>query len=150
MFNRIAPNAAATLLRSALGIIFLSHAYLKLAVFGVAATGQWFAAHGFPAWTAGPVAFAELLGGAALLLGVYTRAVVIGLVPVMLGALATHAPNGWFFSNPEGGYEYPVFLMAALGVQLLLGDGAYAVSTRFTRPRSDRAWAQVGDGSPAR
>lgn len=141
------PEAAAALHRLALGTVFLSHAYLKLAVFGLGGTGQWFAAHGFPAWTVYPVAFAELLGGAALVLGVLTRAVALGLVPVMLGALATHAPNGWFFSNPGGGYEYIVFLIAALGVQLILGDGAFALGTRLRAaiaPRPAREAVQAG------
>jgi putative oxidoreductase len=38
-----------------------------------------------------------------------------------------HAPNGWVFSAPNGGWEYPVFLALAALVQALLGDGALAL-----------------------
>jgi hypothetical protein len=32
------------------------------------------------------------------------------LLPVLLGALMVHAPNGWVFNAPNGGWEYPAFL----------------------------------------
>jgi putative oxidoreductase len=39
-----------------------------------------------------------------------------------------HLPNGWVFSAPNGGWEYPAFLMVASVVQALLGAGAYALN----------------------
>ncbi len=41
-----------------------------------------------------------------------------------------HVPNGWVFSAQGGGWEYPLFLIAASGVQALLGGGAFAVTKR--------------------
>ena len=41
-----------------------------------------------------------------------------------------HLQNGWVFSAQGGGWEYPVFLAIAAFVQLLLGDGAYALGAR--------------------
>jgi putative oxidoreductase len=38
-----------------------------------------------------------------------------------------HGANGWVFSNPGGGWEYPAFLIAASLAQTLLGDGAFAL-----------------------
>jgi putative oxidoreductase len=38
-----------------------------------------------------------------------------------------HAGNGWVFTAPNGGWEYPAFLIVASVVQFLLGDGAYAL-----------------------
>lgn len=122
-----APHIAALLLRATLGTVFVAHAGLKLFVYGLAGTAAFFAAHGFPSWTAYPVFAAELVGGLALLLGVGTRWVALGLVPVMLGALTVHWPNGFWFTAPEGGWEYVAFLTLALLVQALLGDGAYAL-----------------------
>ena len=60
-----------------------------------------------------------------------TRVVALALVPVLLGATWAHAGNGWLFSAPKGGWEYPAFWTVALVVQSLLGDGAFAL--RFTQ-----------------
>ena len=46
----------------------------------------------------------------------------------MLGALLPHVGNGWMFTGTGGGWEYPAFLVLALIAQVLLGDGAMAVS----------------------
>jgi putative oxidoreductase len=117
----------ATLLRIALGIVFLSHAYLKFGVFGLEGTSAFFAANGFPAWTAWPVAFAELGGGLLLLLGVHTRLVALGLLPVMLGAIATHWKAGFYFTSQGGGWEFPALMLVLLATQALVGDGAFAL-----------------------
>ena len=51
----------------------------------------------------------------------------------LLGALWVHWPNGWLFTNAEGGWEYPAFLAVAAAVQGLLGPGALAI--RLPRPK---------------
>jgi putative oxidoreductase len=117
----------ATLLRIALGITMLAHAYLKFGVFGMEGTSAFFAANGFPAWTAWPVAFAELGGGVLLLLGVHTRLVALGLVPILLGAIATHWKAGFYFTSQGGGWEFPALLLLLVGVQALVGNGAFAL-----------------------
>jgi hypothetical protein len=43
----------------------------------------------------------------------------------MLGAAVQHAGNGWLFTAPGGGWEFPAFLAAALLVQAGLGAGAW-------------------------
>lgn len=120
-------DLAPTALRIALGTVFLAHAYAKAFVFTFAGTAAYFAAHGFPGWTAYPVFLAELLGGAALVAGYRVRAVSLALLPIMLGALVPHLEHGWMFSNPGGGWEYVAFLLVALGSQTLLGSGAFAL-----------------------
>ena len=115
------------LLRTALGVVFLAHAYAKLALFTMPGTAAFFEANGFPGWTAYPVFAAEALGGLALLAGFRTRWVALGLVPIMLGALKPHVGNGWMFTGTGGGWEYVAFLIAALVAQALLCAGAYAV-----------------------
>ncbi|WP_394837359.1 DoxX family protein [Pendulispora rubella] len=117
-----------TALRLGLAAVFFGHSYAKLFVFTLPGTAQFFAAHGFPGWTAYPVTVAELLGAVALLLGLRTRIVAAALIAVLFGALRVHAPNGWMFSNAGGGWEYVAFLIAALGAQVLLGSGAYSVN----------------------
>jgi putative oxidoreductase len=115
------------LLRVSLGVMWIAHALLKLLVFTLPGTAQYFASIGFPGFLAYPVFAAELLGGVALLLGVYARQAALALVPVMAVAAWVHLPNGWVHTSTGGGWEYPVFLIAASISLWLLGDGAAAL-----------------------
>lgn len=119
---------AATVLRIALGTMWISHALLKLWVFTLPGTVKFFESVGLPGWAAYPVFAAELAGGAAMVLGLYARHVALGLLPIMLVATFVHVPNGWVFTNQGGGWEYPAFLSIALVVQALLGDGKAAMA----------------------
>ena len=122
------PALAAFILRLTLGILFILHAGLKIFAFTPAGTAAFFESLGFPGFLAYVVILAELAGGLALILGVYTRWVALALVPVLLGSIyAPHGAAGFFFSNEGGGWEYPAFWAVTLVVQALLGGGAYAV-----------------------
>lgn len=124
--TRMAPYAA-LLLRLALGVMFIAHGLLKWLVFTLPGTAEFFASVGFPGWTAYPVTFLEILGGAALILGVAVRPLAAVLTVELLGAATVHLSNGWLFSNKDGGWEYPVFLAVACAALALLGEGAYAL-----------------------
>ena len=129
--SRTAPYAA-LLLRVSLGILFLAHASLKLFVFSPAGTAKFFDSVGLPPALAYLVIAAEVAGGIALILGLWTRVAALALVPILLGAIFTvHGAAGFFFNNANGGWEYPAFWSIALVAQALLGDGAYAL--RFAR-----------------
>jgi len=125
--SRTAPYAA-LVLRLSLGTMFVAHALLKLVVFTLPGTAQFFQSMGLPGSLAYAVFAAELIGGVLLIAGVGTRWVSAALVPVLLGATWAHIGNGWLFSAPNGGWEYPAFLTMATVVQALLGDGAYALA----------------------
>ena len=139
-----------TVLRVSLGVMWIAHALLKLFVFTLPGTAQFFVTVGFPGFLAYPVFAAELLGGIALLLGVYARQVALVLVPVMAAAAWVHLPNGWLHTNAGGGWEYPAFLVAASIALWLLGDGAAAIkSSGLLVPRAvsfdfakDKRWAK--------
>ena len=126
MSNANTISYGALLLRVSLGVMFIAHAALKIVVFTLPGTAQFFGSLGLPGWLAYAVTFAELAGGAALVLGVYARWVAAALVPVLLGALWVHAGNGWLFTAKGGGWEYPAFLTAAALAVALIGDGALA------------------------
>jgi putative oxidoreductase len=130
--NRLAAGAsvAPTILRTALGAVFVAHAGAKALVFTFPGTEAFFAASGFPAWTVYPVFAAELFGGLALIAGFRTRLVSLLLVPVLIGALKPHLANGWMFTAAGGGWEYVAFLLLALASQALLGSGAYSVDAK--------------------
>lgn len=116
-------------LRAALGVMFIAHAYLKVAIFTVTGFEAFLTQVGLPAILAWPIILAEALGGVAILIGVQARLVQLALLPVLLGALAVHAPNGWVFNAPNGGWEYPAFLAIAAVTHILAGDGAFALKT---------------------
>lgn len=130
---------AALLLRVTLGTLFVAHALLKYFVFTLPGTAQFFASLGLPG-ALGYVTFAaELVGGLMLIAGVKVRAVSLALVPVLLGATWAHAGNGWVFSAPNGGWEYPAFWTVMLVVQALLGAGAFAANPVRPAPALHRA-----------
>lgn len=134
--TRTAPYAA-TALRVALGILFLAHAGLKLFVFTPAGTVQFFGSLGLPGPLAYLVILAEIGGGVALIAGVYSRIVAVGLIPILLGAIFTvHGPAGFFFTNANGGWEFLALWIVGLIAVALLGDGAYALkpTSAATRP----------------
>lgn len=133
---KTAPYAA-LVLRLALGVMFIAHGLLKVLVFTPAGTVGYFESLGLPGLLAYVTIVAELGGGLTLLLGVASRWVALALIPLLAGTLLAHGTHGWLFANPGGGWEYPVFLMAAAAAQALLGDGAYALrgpSRRLSRP----------------
>ena len=127
-------DLAALLLRSSLGAMFIAHALLKIFVFTPAGTAQFFESLGLPGALGYATIVAELVGGALLVLGIRTRAVAFALVPVLLGATWAHAGNGWLFTSPKGGWEYPAFLTLAAVVVGLLGAGRYALGTKADVP----------------
>ena len=118
----------ALLLRVTMGLLFIAHGSIKLLVFTPAGTAAFFAKLGLPAPLAYLTIGAEIVGGAALVLGIWSRVVALALAPIMLGALYfSHLGNGFLFSAPGGGWEFPVFWTVALVVQALIGDGALAL-----------------------
>lgn len=135
--QRLAPYGVLAL-RIALGVMFIAHAYLKLAVFTVAGFEGFLGKIGLPAILAWPIILAELLGGIAILVGFYGRAVSLALIPILLGAVMVHAPNGWLFNAPNGGWEYPAFMALTALAYAMIGDGALALK-RTEWSSSDRA-----------
>jgi len=143
-FENGTTRAGTLLLRVALGTMFIAHALLKYYVFTLAGTAQFFESLGLPGALGYVTFYAELLGGVLILLGVHTRYVALALVPVLIGATWAHAGNGWLFTAPNGGWEYPAFLTIAAIAQALLGDGALALRPTFrsAAPRTSFAAAR--------
>lgn len=138
--QKTAPYAA-LLLRVSLGILALAHGLLKIIVFTPAGAAGYFASLGLPPFLAYATIGIEVVGGAMLIAGVFTRYVSIAMIPVLLGAVVFgHLSAGWLFSNEGAGWEYPAFWAVALAVQALLGDGALALKVGSMR-RSQAAAA---------
>ena len=142
----ISTAAGVTLLRVSLGIMYLAHSIvLKVMTFGIAGTAGYFVSLGLPRWTAYATIAAEVVGGAAILLGIKARWFALALAPIPLGAIFTaHASSGWVFSAPGGGWEYPAYLVVLSVAQFLLGDGAFAL-----RPSADLRLSSREYNAPA-
>lgn len=128
MFDTRTTPYAALVMRLSLGILFLAHFGLKFFVFTPSGTAKFFASLGLPGGLAYLTMAVELIGAIALILGIYTRIVAVVLIPVLLGAIVTvHGPAGFFFTNPNGGWEFPAFWIVGLIVLALTGDGKFAL-----------------------
>lgn len=118
-----------TVSRIGLGIVLLAHsAYLKLVIYSLPGTAQFFTSIGLPALLAYCVFAVETVAGIALIIGWRARLAAIAVVPVLLGATWAHWSYGWLFTNSGGGWEYPAVLSIVAIAQAFLGDGAFAIS----------------------
>lgn len=126
-------DLAAFVLRMALGLMFLAHSLvLKLFVYTLPGTAQFFESIGLPGWLAYAVFSAEVVAGVLLVLGVQTRWVALATLPILAGAVWAHSGNGWMFAYANGGWEYPAYLALLAVAQSLLGDGAFALNRSLT------------------
>ncbi|MDR7052938.1 putative oxidoreductase [Pseudomonas koreensis] len=123
---RTAPYAV-LLLRLILGTMFLAHGLTKLLALTPAGTAHIFQMVGFPGFLAYPIIAFEIGAGVMLILGIYVPWVAAIACVQLLIASTVHFGNGWSFSNPKGGWEYPVFLSLSSLALALLGDGIFTL-----------------------
>lgn len=122
---------AYTITRVVLGIIMIMHGYPKLFVAGVDRVSTAFATnYGLPGWFAYLAVLFEIVGGAALVLGLFTRFFGAALAIEMLIAMfAAHFAKG--FSVGAGGYEYVMFLGFVCFYVAIRGGGPYSVDAKL-------------------
>ena len=126
--------------RIGLGVVFIAHGWQKFQTNGLDRTAAAFEQMGVPAPTLSAyyATGIELLGGAALILGVLTPVVGVLLALNMVGALVfVHLSNGIFVAN--GGWEL-VGVLGLLSLTLaVVGAGRVSLDNIFSRSSSGRA-----------
>jgi putative oxidoreductase len=132
------PSWSRLFVRLALGVVFVAHGGQKLFGWfgghGLKATVQVFQQHlHIPAGAAVMAALLEFVGGVALLVGFLARPAALGVIAVMLVAIAkVHRPHGFFLATRPGqanGWEFN-FVLIAMALSVLLG-GAGALSIDY-------------------
>ena len=138
LFDSATPrqlSVGIAIVRVVTGVIMLAHGAQKLFQFGIAGITQGFAGMGvpMPSIVAPLVAVLEFGGGIALILGVLTRLVSLGLAIEMIGALfIVHFANGFFLPN---GYEFVLILLAATTALVIAGAGAFSIDQAIASRR---------------
>ncbi|CAN5868512.1 DoxX family protein [soil metagenome] len=110
-------------LRVVVGLVFLVNGASKVLFGGLGETSAAISSAGIPA--AGIVALAvgglEFVAGILLTLGVLIRPFAVLLaVEMVFAILLVHLQNGFFAAN--GGYEYPLVMLAALVAIAMAGE----------------------------
>jgi uncharacterized membrane protein YphA (DoxX/SURF4 family) len=88
-----------------------------------------------PASVQAAVAWAEVVCGAALLLGVLTRLAALAMIAVQLGAIFAVTGSKGFSTGVVSGYEFNVVLIAVCLAIAVAGPGALAVDRWLWRRR---------------
>jgi putative oxidoreductase len=132
-----AADLALLLLRLVLGAAFILHGYSKFSDPTSWASQMLL---GVPPWLQAVAAFAELGGGAALILGVLTRLfallIACNMVVAIFGVLIPH--HARFVNDGPGAmsYEKPLAYLAVMLALVLVGPGRFSLdATLFRRKR---------------
>ncbi|PIQ87696.1 MAG: DoxX family protein [Candidatus Omnitrophica bacterium CG11_big_fil_rev_8_21_14_0_20_43_6] len=126
------PDWGILVLRLGIGIMFAAHGLQKAFGFfggpGIANFAQTLSGLGFipGIFWAYVVAYAELLGGVSLIIGLFTRSASgMLLVLITTAAIKVHLAKGFFLSG--GGFEYTFVIAAACLALILLGSGKFNI-----------------------
>jgi putative oxidoreductase len=117
------------LLRLLLGSLFIAHLSWKLAVLpgGIAAWWSNLRQAGYPVFVPAYVLSAEFAGALLLIPGIFTRYVAVYAMPMMLGAAQFWAVRKGFYFTAAGA-ELPLVWLALLAIQVVAGDGPFALA----------------------
>ena len=129
-------NFASLVLRLGLGIMFMAHGLQKaFGAFGGAGiegfakmlSGLGFQPAVFWAYLA---AYAELIGGLFLILGLFVRSsAALLLIVISVAAAKVHITKGFFLKS--GGFEYNFIIIAICVALMLLGPGKFGITRKF-------------------
>lgn len=120
-------EASTLILRVILGITFFVHGLVKFQG-GIENIVGWFESIGLPGFLAYGVALVEMIGGAALVLGLGSRIVSALLALLMIGATVKVKLAAGFLGNGQmAGYELDLALMAMAVFIAINGSKMFAL-----------------------
>jgi putative oxidoreductase len=117
-----------TILRIVVGIVFLVHGYQKLFHMGIHGVAGFFGHAGIPLplVAAVIVSLVEFVGGILLIAGIAVRiAAALNAADMTVAILVVHLKHG--FGAQNGGFEYPLTLLAATLCLALAGGGMFSL-----------------------
>jgi putative oxidoreductase len=135
LYESIAPYSYA-IIRFCAGAILIYHGYGKLFGGNIAGVADHVVA---PLGLPMPMAWAyflgilEFAGGAALAVGFLTRPIALMLAVEFVIITFWHYGNGYSFSSPKGGYEYPLLLLFIYAAIFFRGAGRYSIDRAIGR-----------------
>lgn len=103
----------------------------------IKSVASWFGTLGipFPTINAYMAATTEIVGVVLLTLGLFTRAISLPMIVIMIVAITTvHLPNG--FSAGENGFEIPLYYMIFLLIFVSFGAGKISLDRLFLGEKS--------------
>jgi len=126
-------------LRVVVGVTFFAHGWLKFHGMGMPGTTGFFTSLGIPipgliAWL---VVLVEMVGGIAVILGIFTLPFGLLLAADMFGVLLT-AKRGAAFIGPKS-YELELNLLAASIAIALSGPGMFSLSQLLRRKQTSQS-----------
>ncbi|HEY9480625.1 MAG TPA: DoxX family protein [Candidatus Paceibacterota bacterium] len=124
---RNTTDTALLLVRVGLALVFLAHGSDKLT--NMADTVAFFGTLGLSAFWAYLIASVEIIGGVAMLLGVWTGWAGVALAATMVGSIGLVKLSHGFI----GGYEFDLMLFLSAIAISLSGPGAYTFKRIFKR-----------------
>ena len=128
MTSGSAQACGLTILRIVVGIVFLVHGYQKLFHMGFHGVAGFFGHAGIPLpmVSAVIVTLVEFVGGIMLVAGIGVRiAAALNAVDMAVAVLFVHLKHG--FGAQNGGFEYPLTLLAATLCLALSGGGMFSL-----------------------
>lgn len=137
------------IIRVVVGGLLLGHGLQKLIGWfgghGLAGTEGFVAQLGYPMpkLMTRALALGEVAGGAALAFGFGTPIAAAVIIAVMVNAIiAVHAAHGpW---AQDGGYEFPLTLLAATAGIALAGPGAFSLDAMLLESAWSQSWSVGG------
>lgn len=114
-------DIALLLVRVGLALVFIAHGWDKLS--NMEGTVAFFSSIGLSSVWAYVIAYVELIGGIAMLLGVFTGWAGVLLAATMVGAIGIVKISKGFI----GGYEFDLVLFLSAIAVSLAGPGIYTV-----------------------
>ncbi|WP_297009391.1 DoxX family protein [uncultured Corynebacterium sp.] len=137
--SRTTSDIVILIARVAVGVILFAHGWQKFFTNTIDGTSAFFASADVPAATASAIfaATVELVGGALLVVGLFTPVVGVLVVIDMLGAWwFVHSDAGTIFVD-GGGYELVLALAAGAALVGAVGGGRFSLDHLFSARRGN-------------